>query len=88
MKYEEYIVDGVTYCRISKTEARKIYNQGRNVYLCPVHMRLDSPWNGLPYINNKEDMRATFNDRICQYEIYNCDGERGQYLKYFKEWDN
>lgn len=88
MRYEEYIVDGVTYCRINKTEARKIYNQGRNVYLCPVHMRLDSPWMGIPYINNKKDMRATFNDRICQYEIYNCDSERGQYLKYFKEWDN
>lgn len=80
--------NGVTFTRINKTTARKLYNAGLDVVFCPCNLR---PFNrygfGLDMRINKDDISndgRTFDTVVNYFEYYNCrDTETGKYTAFY-----
>ena len=73
--------------QISKRTARKLWDEGREIYLHSSNMRFDNVWQH-PMSGSKDGY--SFNgytfDQVCNdYESYNCDNERGRYPAYYVE---
>lgn len=68
--------------RVNKTVARKLYNQGFDVGLCPCKANPESPW-GLMVRFNKHDFDYSF-DYVCNYfALYKCNSGSGKYPAYY-----
>lgn len=60
------------YTRVQKRTAVKLYNEGEAVYLLPVNVRPDNPWEA-PYKIHRSDKGAQSIDQIISYySYYNC----------------
>lgn len=86
------------YIRINKTQARKAYNAGKDVYMVPCKMRLFNPWQ-VPYIASKENRfkpiasdgfntiiprNDEFDTIVNCFSYYNCNyNELGKYPAYY-----
>lgn len=73
--------------QVNKTAARKLYNEGKTIYLNACNMRLNNPWTSpFPMSKNSEAWNGdTFDDRANEFQWYNCDSERGKYANLFVE---
>ena len=73
--------------KINKSEARKQFNVGVNVYIIPNKMSIDNMWMPLYKMNKWElesiDNSITFDKFINEYEYYNCMYETGYYCSYY-----
>ena len=79
------ITTGKTLKRISKSEARKLYNNGIDISIVPCNMRPNSMWySGIWYNGNISDIN--FDTLVRDFEIYNCiDSETGKYAAFYIE---
>ena len=69
------------YRRISKIEARKWYNAGETICVCPNNLRPDSPWFSGILVNSQQN--GDF-DKMCNaVSYYNCNSEAGRYLSFY-----
>ena len=80
----------VSYKRITKPNARKMYNHGCDILLLPCKVsntaiQDKSPWIKPVTINilNCEHEVNKFDRTINDYEYYNCNAELGYYAHYF-----
>lgn len=86
MRNETYFIDGITYTRISKAAARKLFNDGECVGICPVNVNPESIWGGMVELQKgcKCENRS-FGDFVNSFTYYNCQiEETGRYPKFFK----
>ena len=78
--------DGKYYRRISKAAARKAYNNGVAVVLCPVNLH---PFRALYFGGTRKienDPEYTFDKLVNAATYYNCmNAETGKYLAYYIE---
>lgn len=74
-----YVIDG--YCRIFKPEARKQYNSGKTIYVCPSKLRPGSPW--FPEISVNIQQNGNFDTMCNTISYYNCNSEAGHTLTYY-----
>lgn len=70
--------------RISKQEARKLYNNGVNVYIIPCKANLRHFMWYDSYFNIKEN-EGDFDFLVGCVKYYNCNNEVGLYPAYYKE---
>lgn len=70
--------------RINKNVARKLYNLGFNVGVCPCKANPESPWCLMGWYN-KYDHGYTFDKLIAKFTWYNCNSELGKYPAYYVE---
>lgn len=75
---------GVRVKQVNRAVARKLYDEGKNVFLNSCNMRLNNPWQGMMRVN-KTDHDETFEYCVRWFEYYNCDSERGKYANFFVE---
>ena len=71
--------------QISKRTARKLFDDGKEIYFHSSNMSFDNMWQSpMPaYKNGCSFVGYTF-DQVCSsYECYNCDSERGNYIHFF-----
>lgn len=70
-----------TFKRVSKRTARRCYNNGLPVILCPVNLRPGSPWHcETEFRRNGE----SFNMRVDVFEHYNAtNSETGRYSAFY-----
>lgn len=68
------------YKRISKAAARRIYDNGGELYFCPVKLNPESPW-GLLYWPG--DRGTSFDDHVNVFEAFNCNAETGRYTAFY-----
>ena len=69
------------YTRISKREARRLYDEGIDLYFCPVNLNPESPW-GLLYGPVNHDV--SFDDHVSLFENFNCvDSQTGRYTAFY-----
>lgn len=76
--------------RIQKRAARKIYESGEIVYLCPCKLRPGEPWYPEVPITLSDGTRyapVAFDNAVDQFEFYNCKGEAGSYASYYIKVD-
>ena len=74
----------------NKTAARKRYEEGKEIFLHPCLMRLDSPWQSPCPISKAtypDGFVPTFDSLVYDFKYYNCDSERGAYPIFFVEVD-
>lgn len=71
--------------RISKTDAKRLYNMGLDVYFCPVNLRPGSPYNlGIWENRNLEGQYSTFEALENAFTAFNCtSNETGRYIAYY-----
>ena len=92
-KTKEGMINDVFYshdlkCRvkqISKRTARKLWDDGREIYLHSSNMRFDNMWqHPMPACKDGYSFVGYTFDQVCSsYETYNCDNERGRYIHFF-----
>lgn len=87
MRKEQYVIDGFTYTRISKTKARKLFNDGECVGICPVNIDPSSIWDGMCEIQKAHKFENwDFEDFVNNFIYYNCQlNETGKYPKFFRK---
>ena len=62
--------------QISKRTARKLWDEGREIYFHSSNMRFANMWQPpMPL--------STFEQACNKYQYYNCDNERGKYIHFF-----
>lgn len=78
-------LDTKTYKRIRKDVARKLFQEGRTVYLTPSNVSADDTnlWIKPYPINNRDE--KDFDVKVNQFEYYNCNSELGYYACF---WTN
>lgn len=76
-------LDTGKYTRIRKNVARKLFNEGRIIYLTPSNIvATDSgPWIKPYPINNRSG--EDFDNFVNRYEYYNCNYELGYYTNFW-----
>ena len=71
------------YVRISKAEARRVFNSGEWVYFCACNMRPGAPWHPETVADNSDG--GSFAAAAGWAEYYNCTcAETGRYLAYYR----
>lgn len=76
-----------TLKQINKTEAKKLFEQGTQIYLQASNMHPFGVWQSVCPVRQKQlmsDEINTFDDLTNSYKWYNCDNERGRYVHYYK----
>lgn len=85
MRKETFIVDEVTFTRVTKTVARSLFNNGQIVGICPVNINPESIWGGMCKFQKGQCENWSFNDFVNNFVYYNCQAaEVGKYPKFFK----
>ena len=76
---------GRTYKRISKKQARKLFDDGRTIIVVPCKCRLFTGWNLECIIDgyNVEEPDRTFDKIINMFIYYNCNNELGYYPAFY-----
>lgn len=70
------------YKRITKWTAKKLYEMGKPILLCPVNLRPGGMW-GIGCTISKEEGR-TFEEILNEFEFYNCsNSETGYYTAFY-----
>ncbi len=71
------------YTRIRKDVARRLFNEGRTIYLTPSNVAVsDSNMWIKPYaIKNRSE--KSFDDAVNAFEYYNCNYELGYYTNFW-----
>jgi len=86
-----YMMDG--YIRISMKNAKRRYDRGEVIYICPHKLRPGGPWHPECAIArddySDEDTQyflaytKEFEDVVREYAHYNCSYGTGKYLSYY-----
>jgi hypothetical protein len=74
----------VTLQQISKPTARKLYDAGEEILLCPCNMNPLGVWSqGFPVKQDQENP-VSFDSVVTEFCWYNTDSERGKYPTFYK----
>lgn len=83
-------VQGTTYTRVPKSQAKRFYLAGHDVLMCPVNLDPESPWRHYVILqealSDRSPKRWDVNigmatDRLC------IDSQTGRYLAYYVDVD-
>ena len=87
MRKEIYAIDGVTYTRISKATARKLFEQAEVIGVCPVNINPESIWDGMcTFQKGHKFENRSFDEFVNSFVYYNCQlNETGKYPKFFRK---
>lgn len=74
-----------TIVQITKQRARRLYEQGKTIYLQSCNMRFNTMWQSACPISKESGQwgEHTFDSLVNEYIYYNCDQERGKYPCFF-----
>ena len=70
--------------RLYRRKARKAYNSGTTIVVVPCRMYPFGPW-GMSIPIRKSDGEETFDQRVRNFEFYNCNYETGYYAAFYLE---
>lgn len=80
MKMNKIKFDG--FERITKAEAKKLYNSGKNISIVPCKAVPGSVW-WAGFVNNENG--RNFENLINEFIYYNCNNQVGKYPAFYKE---
>jgi hypothetical protein len=76
--------------KITRAEAKKLYDGGKSIYLNPSKMRPNSVWHkamkvSKSSLDNKLSDAPTFEKLVNEYRYYNCSKETGLLVHFYKD---
>lgn len=78
-------INGAQWERITKAEARKLWDAKQRLYIAPCNMRPGGPWGIGAEINSENINNGNFEDMVNEYEYYNCpNSATGEYASFYK----
>lgn len=75
--------NGRTFTRISKATAKKRYNSGLPVALCPVNFNPCGFWYSAYITAPKLNLEHSFDSVVNSFEYYNCNSQAGKYTAFY-----
>lgn len=76
--------EGKYWVRISKAQARKLFESGEKVCFCPCKMR-PFGWAHAGIMMEKDfNLYSSFNRVLERFEFRNCNPEMGKYTSFYK----
>ena len=72
-------VDGFT--RVNKTVAKRYFNEGNVIRVCPVNISPSNTW-GL-YTDLNRNTGVNFDEEINAFTYYNCNKKTGEYVAFY-----
>ena len=82
IKYEFKDNDGKNWVRISKSQAKKLFESGEKVCFCPCK---SCPFGWIPSgIILEKDYYKSFREMVESFEFCNCYPETGKYVSFYK----
>lgn len=69
--------------QINVRTAKKLFENGKELYLIPSNMTFDSVWYHPMSVKKETAHTENFDHIINEFTYYNCDNERGKYIQYF-----
>lgn len=84
MKRMEFEIGGKLYRRVSRPTARKAYDRGAIIMICPCKLRPGKPWYP-ETLTCKVHTGRDFDPVARDFEIYNCNAESGWYASFYLE---
>lgn len=85
MRKEKFMIDGKMYSRITKNQARKLFEKGDNIALLPSKIVGLEPTIVYKGLKCKD---WDFNDYVNNFVYFLCNCECGKYPKFFKVGGN
>lgn len=76
------------YARIRKDLARRLFNEGKTIYLTPSNVAASdsNPWIKPYTINNRSE--KNFDNIVNNFEHYNCNHQLGYYTNFWISEDD
>lgn len=82
----------VELVQVQKRTAKKLYNAGKIIYLCPCKMTPIGVWNiGCavskeynPYQDVRIDDNKSFEHVVNSFNYYNCGSDTGKYITFYE----
>lgn len=83
MKYSDQFIQigNTTVKQVNKVQAKKLYDNGKQIYLHACNMRLNNAWQSPMPLDNSQGEK--FSTMVNEFEYYNCCNERGKYSNFF-----
>ena len=72
--------------QISKAKAKRLFEEGKDIYLHPSNMMFDNAWQSPHKVNKNDSFTCDFEYICSNYKYYNCDNERGRHIHFFVEF--
>jgi len=73
----------IKFDMVNKTKAKRLFNEGKDVWILPSNMRIDNIWIQPALLNKKNGV--DFDTLVNGYMYYNCNNETGKNVHYFVE---
>lgn len=70
--------------RISKAQARTLYNKGENICICPCKLLPFTRWRTGFITDENSAEKEGFDELVNAIEFYNCIPEIGKYVSFYK----
>lgn len=87
MRHGEFYCNSMkcSIVQIAKQRARRLYEQGKTIYLQSCNMRFNTMWQSACPISKSTEQweEQDFDKTVNEYTYYNCDCERGKYPNFF-----
>lgn len=75
-----------TIKQVNKNTAKKFYESGKVVFFQSSNMQFNSVWqHACPIEKKYKSLYETFETICNDFAYYNCDNERGKYIKFYVE---
>lgn len=78
-----------TVKQVSKRTARKLWEEGKEIYFHPSNMWFDNMWqHPMPASKDGYSFAGHTFDQVCDsFYYYNCNSESGKYIHFFIKED-
>jgi len=71
--------------KITKPQARKLYDSGKSIYLNSSKMRLNSMWSSPMKVSKRSTSGRKFEALVNEFKYYNCSRETGLAVHFYKD---
>lgn len=82
MNKRTFNINNHIYKRITKTEARRLFNNDNAILIAPVNYNINSPWHVEDILDKHYDAQD-FDITVNAYTFYNCNNELGSYPAFY-----
>ena len=83
IKYEFKDSNGRNWVRISKAQAKKLFDKGEKIVFCPCKTRPFGGW-GIGCITDSSRCQCEFEKLLNEFIWYNCNPETGKHVSFYK----
>ena len=77
-----YYYKGINYKKVSKKEARKLFEKGVSIHLFASKMKPFTNWTGVGVVIDN-DSDKEFEKILVEFKYYNCSKETGNEIHYY-----